>query len=1119
MSYDRYNYQPNFKPVDHLFDDRLRQFTDGGGQFHDLNLPKFYYLEKIGIGGLKSWRVPDVDGKTARPLFKDIDFDNLEWENIGPGYSFGPSWKSFWVKLEIEIPEHWLSHEIIEIDWDSSSEALIYDHKGLPLQAFTGGERNLFRIPHKYRVTDRQTFYIEVACNGMFGNGADGHPDPNRYFRLNHADLGLPNMEARRLFWDFWILGDAAREFPGGRWEKYQAADVCTKIMDAFDPDDVKSVATGRKLAQKLLGTKVDSELVFDEFANNEIRRIDVYGIGNCHIDTAWEWPFAETKRKIVRSWTTQLRLADDYPEYVFVASQMQQFKWLKQYHPEIYSLVKEKYTTNQFLPIGGSWVENDTNLPNGESLLRQFLLGQRYQFNEFGFYSNIFWLPDTFGYSSQIPQICQLVGISRFLTQKLSWNNINQFPLSTFNWKGLDGSQVLVHMPPANTYTAGAHFGDVVRSQQQHKNLRDIPTGLLLFGHGDGGGGPTEEMIEKLRRCRGLSNTAGGLMPTVHLGNTVDDFYEEVLAKSNNGADLPTWVGEMYLEYHRGTYTTQARIKRFMRYGEVKLHDVELVTALASIKSKHYKYPAEKILALWEDLCLCQFHDVVPGSCIGMVYYDEVYPMLDELVANADKLIDEALEVLGGKSTINLDNLTFFNTLPWNRNNELLEISQTQQPELYQLISNDQVSVRDVYEKDTKLVSVSTNDEGKLKLNSIEDIKYPASVTQTSDGQFILSNELIKATISSTGIITSLYDIVNDREVIATESTKQTGDGIVGGNQYLIFDDEPLNFPAWDTELYSLNKFKLLSGGEVTVLSNNKLKSSILVKIKISDRSYLETEISIQGLLASKPDDQDFNYIKFKTFVRWHEKYKFLKVQFPTTVYTATQANYETQFGVTQRPTHWNTSWETAKFEVAHHKFMDLSEFNYGVSVINSSKYGGAIHGNLIRLSLLRSPKAPDDQADMGDHTFEYALYPHKGYLGSDTVKLGYNFNYKIEKHLFEDPASSFSKLINSIKLEAPENLILSHIKRGENDYDVNQYEAYKTQSTEKSIVLRIYESLGGATSGLLKFGPILKVAKVFKTNGLEEEGVEVEFNDKYELPISLKAFDVVTYKVVLKD
>ena len=257
MGYENFNHQPNFKPIDHLYEARLRQFTDTGGQYPSLNLPKFYDIHRTEIGNLQTWKVPDdKEGRTQRPLFRDIKFDEVSWEHIGLGYNFGPSWKTFWVKFHLDIPQDWLKYEGLEIEWDSSSEALIYDANGLPLQAFTGGDRNLFEIPDKFRKTGRQLFYIEVACNGMFGNGADGEPNPNRYFRLNKAHLVVPNLEARRLFWDFWILGDAAREFPGG-WQKYQAADVCTKIMNAFDPENVDSIKECRKLATKLLGDKI----------------------------------------------------------------------------------------------------------------------------------------------------------------------------------------------------------------------------------------------------------------------------------------------------------------------------------------------------------------------------------------------------------------------------------------------------------------------------------------------------------------------------------------------------------------------------------------------------------------------------------------------------------------------------------------------------------------------------------------------------------------------------------------------------------------------------------------------------------------------------------------------
>lgn len=1093
MSYQKYNYQPNFKPIDHIYELRLRQFTDGGGQYHSLNLPKFYDIKRMDIPDLKVWKVPDgKNGETQRPIFKDIDFDSIEWSDARKGDNFGPSWKTFWFKFTITLPQDWLDlKQEIDIDWECNNEGLIYNSKGIPLQAFSGGgERTIFKFPSEYLKPEPQLFYLEISCNGMFGISDNGDVDPNRYFRLDRADLVLPNVEARSLFYDFWILSDAARELPNG-WQKYQAGLVCNEIMNTFDPDNVDSIKECRKLATKILGDKINSHKVFDEFGSLD-KTIDVFAVGNCHIDTAWLWPFAETKRKIVRSWTTQLKIADEYPEYIFVASQMQQFKWLKEYHPEIFKQVKDKFTINQFLPVGGSWVENDTNMPNGESLIRQFLLGQRFQREEFGLYASIYWLPDTFGYSSQIPQICHQAGIEKFLTQKLSWNNINQFPLTTFNWCGIDGSQILVHMPPANTYTASAHFGDVVRSQHQHKNLRDVPTGLMLYGHGDGGGGPTEEMVEKIRRERGLANKTAAI-PTVHLGKTVEDFYDHLLDNSDQGSSLPTWRGEIYLEFHRGTYTTQADVKKWVRLLEVKVHDLEWVATMVSLTSPTYKYPAREIRDIWEDLCLCQFHDVIPGSCIGMVYYEEVKPMLKKNLAAVDKLTDTALAELDKDGK---ENPRWLNTLPWERN-ELVEVDSKH--EFFNHPETKKVG-------EIGLLSVNTS----TGVNKVRDIKYPASIEKAGDA-YVLTNESIKAEITSDGIITSLYDIINKREVIDTTKTKQTGTDVIGGNQYLLFDDEPLTYPAWDTELYSLEKFKFLKGGEVVKVVNNSLKSSMTVKHTISKDSYIETEISLEGLVDAK-DGSSNNFVKFKTNVEWHETYKFLKVQFPTTIYTAAEASYETQFGITKRPTHYNTTWDVAKFEVCHHKFMDLSEYNYGVSIINNCKYGGSIHGNLIRLSLLRSPKAPDNIADMGHHEFEYAIFPHKKDLNMDVVKLGYNFNYKLDK-VVTSPT-----IMDAINFES-DSIILSHLKRSEDDEDIHLEKNIPIKNEgSKSFILRFYESLGGSCTGTVKLDDsIFSIAKVIKVNGIEDELEEVVFeNNQFE--VSCRGFEICSFKIVLK-
>lgn len=1097
MGYDAINLQPVFKPIDNLFLNRLHHFIDEGA-YRQINLPKFYDHERLDLNtetiDLKVWKVPDESGKTARPLFRDINFDKIEWLNAGKGDSFGPSWKTFWFKIEWKIPESWLAAaEEIHFDWDCSNEGLIYDTAGIPLQAFTGGERTLFKLPKKYRKAGKQRFYLEIACNGMFGNGDGGVPDPNRYFRLSKCDLVYPDINARRLHWDFLIIGDAARELGLGA-NKYQAALIATEIMDTFDANDRSSIVKCRKIASKFVGTDIDSDEVFHV---NPLKKIDVYGVGNCHIDTAWLWPFAETRRKIVRSWTTQLKIADEYPEYIFVASQMQQFKWLKQDHPEMLKQIKKKFTTNQFLPIGGSWVENDTNMPGGESLIRQFLLGQRWLIDEFGAPSTVFWLPDTFGYSSQIPQICQISGIEKFLTQKLSWNNINNFPLSTFNWKAIDGSQVLVHMPPDNTYTAEANFGDVVRSLLQHKNLRDVPTGLLLYGHGDGGGGPTEEMLEKLRRCRGVSNTNAAI-PSVHVGNTVEEFYDDVLERSDNGKTLPTWTGEIYLEFHRGTYTTQADVKKWMRLSEIKMHDLELLTTLLSITTD-YKYPTTAIHDLWEDIALCQFHDVLPGSCIGMVYYEEVKPMLTKVLKKLEELTTDALKYFKKEKRAGLIGV---NTLPWDRT-ELISVPKEQ---IRSLKFDNRL--HKIEEEGLVKFGYETQSGTFLKKG---DLKYAASITEVEGKEFILTNGLLRAKISQNGEVKSLYDLKADREIIDQTKTKQTG-GV--GNQFVIFDDAPLSFPAWDTEIYSLNKFSFLSKGEILSVSSNPLESKLVVKHVISNESSIQTTISLQGI-SEDTNIPHNNFLKFSCHVEWHEFYKFLKVQFPVTIHTPQYALYETQFGITQRPTHYNTTWDVAKFEVCHHKFMDLSEYNYGVSILNDSKYGASVHGNLMRLSLLRSAKAPDDQADMGVHDFEYALYPHRGGLGPDVVKLAHNFNYKL-LHAFGSPKES-RMLTDSISLSGDESLVLSAIKRSENDEDVNIHENIEVENKgQKSAIIRVYESLGGYSTGRVVFKN-LNVDQVFRTNALEEKEKELELLDG-SIKIALRGFEIATYKVVFK-
>jgi alpha-mannosidase len=868
----------------------------------------------------------------SRPSFKEATSHDFRETHVGE--SFGPSWATHWFRVKLRIPDWQAKEERLELQWDANNEGMIWTEKGEVVHGLTGGgERTEWILPHSWRDGKWHTFYIEMACNGMFGNavGDSIQPPPDdRHYQLWKADIIAVNLDARALDVDFWEIADAAREFPEDSWEQHKALDVCNRIMDAFIAGDGSKDALKkcREIAREYIGN-VDTSKIYEN-GKPEL----ITAIGHCHIDTCWLWPWAETKRKVARSWSNQIDLINRYPEHRFCASQAQQYQWLKMYYPDLFDRVKEKVKEGTFQPIGGSWVEHDTNMPGGESLTRQFLYGQRFFEGHFGKRCQTFWLPDTFGYSPQIPQLCRLAGMSRFFTQKLSWNNINNFPHTTFNWVSLDGSQVLCHMTPAETYTAEAHFGDVKRSITQHKSMDQDASSLLVFGKGDGGGGPTFQHIEKLRRLRGMADVTGRL-PRLKMGDSVDDFFSRLEKKAENGTDFVTWYGELYFELHRGTYTTQANNKRNNRKAEFLLRDLEWLATLASIrdtvtgeKSK-YKYPKKEIDFMWEGVLLCQFHDCLPGSSIEMCY-DDSDKLYAEIFKTGEKCIIDAMSALGFDHDGN-GSPVYLNTLPWART-ELVQLPiKTETP---------------------KYAIASTPVPGVAHATPVDGAtQKPASIRMVKEGVFELSNGRYNLTVTN-GVITSLYDLAAKREVISK-----------GGkaNQFVIFDDKPLYWQAWDVEVYHLDSRKELHPAKSTIKENGPHRVSVVSETKISEHSWLKSTVSLSASV-----DDEYAAVEIDTEVEWHESMKFLKVEFPVDVVN-TEASYEMQYGHIKRPTHYNTTWDMAKFEVCCHKWADLSEATYGVSILNDSKYGFATCGNLMRLSLLRAPKAPDAHADMG--------------------------------------------------------------------------------------------------------------------------------------------------------
>lgn len=1056
--------KPVGKWIENIYKERLDQFRNGG-QYESQNVIGMIN-EAVASGEphvkLSVWDAPGQ----SRPKFEEAT--SHQFQPTGIGAWFGPAWSTHWFKVQLKIPKHMLKADLLELHWNAGNEGMVWTEDGNPIQGLSEQQREEWVIPDSFRDGEEHIIYIEMACNGMFGAapGGDGiqPPDPNKYFLLSKADIVAVNPEARQLYIDHWLIGDAAREFPQESWEQHRALKVATDMMEAFEAGNKESILKARKIAREYLGD-VNSHKVYDSG-----KEALVYGIGHCHIDTCWLWPWAETRRKTARSWSNQCDLMDRYPELHFAVSQAQQYKWLKEDYPYVFDRIKKKIKDGRFHPIGGSWVEHDTNMPSGESLVRQFLYGQRFFQGNFGERCKTFWLPDTFGYSSQLPQICRLAGMDRFLTQKLSWNNINKFPHTTFNWIALDGTQVICHMPPSETYTAGANFGDVKRSITQHKSMNQDETSLLVFGHGDGGGGPTWEHLEKLRRCRGISDKIG-LLPRVHLGNTVDDFFDKLQEKADQ---FVTWYGELYFELHRGTYTTQANNKLNNRKSETVLRDLELLATIATIKDKNYKYPKKEIDDMWEWTLLCQFHDCLPGSSIEMCYddSDELYAKLFETAYRVRK---EIYKVLGLSETkaASVQDAVVLNTLPWHRK-EIVDINEHEG-------------------------GVACGSGNLLRVHTFKTSsdKKQVSVSKEEDGFFVLENDDLKIKVKD-GAITSMYDRRVGREVIPK-----------GGkaNQFVIFDDKPLYWQAWDVEVYHLESRKELTSEATEIAEEKPHRVSVVTKTKISDKSSMKTTISLSAAIEGQQ-----SHVEVHSEVEWHETMKFLKVEFPVDVRN-TEASYETQFGVVKRPTHYNTTWDMAKFEVCCHRFADLSEHDYGVSILNDSKYGFATVGNLMRLSLLRAPKAPDAHADMGKHHIRWAILPHQGGLGHTTVRRAIEFNNKLT--VLSKPADAATTVTLSscpITVTGSKSLVLDTVKRGEDDEDVSV--GLLPARKGRSVIVRIYDSLGGQARGAVQTS--WDVKKVHKVNILEDDGDEVEFKDgKFE--ITLRPFEVASFRLEL--
>ncbi|GAA5998647.1 alpha-mannosidase [Rhodotorula paludigena] len=1067
---------------------RLDQFE--GGKFPNITDVLFEHRsdDEAHIQ-LEYWSSP---GREKTPFKEAV---RQHFKPAHKGIELGPSWTNHWFRVTIHLPAEWKDAERIQLEFDPSCEAMVFDTEGCPLQGLTGGfaidRRVEFILPKDKRASGYK-YYIETSCNAMFGNGlgeTNGPPDNNRYFRLNSADLVVPRMEAWRLLWDFRVIRDLARNLPERSPLGNKCLEVGNAIMNTFRSSDLSTIAASRALAARVFGGPEWEKEGADVYRGDPGESgVASWAIGNCHIDTGWLWPFSVTRQKTARSWSTQLDLMERYPEHRFVASQAQQFKWLEQDYPLLFQKIKGKVQSGQFLPIGGMWVESDQLLPSGESLARQFIYGQRYFKSRFGSYCRTFWLPDSFGYNAAAPQIARLAGLDFFFTQKTSWSQFNEFPNTSFRWEGQDKTQILVHLCPQNTYTAQASVEDVLNTWRNHKSLQSgAQTGLLTYGNGDGGGGPLAPMLETLRRCRAIANDTaggGGEIPKVHMGATVEQFYEDVLKKSEKGERLPTWTGELYLELHRGTATSHGSMKRNNRKTEILLHDLEYVATLASVfpsrtgagdSASAYRYPKDELDKLWEDMLLLQFHDVLPGSAIGMVYEDaeKIYA---DVTKKANALLESALSALIPHSTplssaelpsssAPLDALVALDPLsPAQPRRELVKVPLAVARAL------EDAAVQRSHDGEAYVLFEGTEGvQGQTVLHKpvgameiAERGHVLAARARTAGDNFVLSTPKLKVTVTPSGRISSIYDKEVERELIL--------EGRTAG--FVIFQDTPLNWDAWDVDAFHLETKKEVNATSVEVVEDGPLRSSLLVTYHLS-KSVVKATISLDAAAPSTKADA-LSLLRFDVQVDWHERHEFLKWEIPLAITpTGDVATYENQFGFCQRSTHRNTTWQRAQFEVCGHRYADVSEFGYGVALLNDSKYGHACEGSTLRLSLLRAATIPDDQQDQGSHQFSFAVLPHRGsFAESDVPAVARFFNYPL--HLRRLPSSSLrshaSALLASPQGRSPftlsgaRNIVLDTIKRGEDDH----FSAAGQGDGTETVVLRLYEAYGGGAGGV---------------------------------------------------
>ena len=1013
-----------------------------------------------------------VKWQTKKKLFmrpEEADLDPMPWERFDSSTDrwFGKD-TYYWFRAQFTVPQSMDQkciflkiHTQIE-EWDDgrNPQFLLF----VDGQAVQGQDMNHREV----RLTDcaeaGRTYTLDLqAYTGILHNEFS--------LKVTAAETDLALM---KLYYDLKAPADAYRynRMPEGRTRSLlvealngavNQLDLRTPHSKAFD----ESVVTAQSY--------IDAHL----YQNPELCGHDeliASCIGHTHIDVAWWWTVSQTREKTARSFSTVLKLMDEYPDYKFMSSQPQLYVFLKERYPEVYAKLKQRVKEGRWIPEGGMWLEADCNLTSGESLVRQFLYGKKFFKDEFGIDSKILWLPDVFGYSGALPQIMKECGIDYFMTTKLAWNQIDKFPHDTFMWKGIDGTGILTHLittPSVGQDVKKTHFttyngmldADAVIGAWDRYQNKDLNNEVLIcYGFGDGGGGPTREMLESSSR---LDKGIAGIPKVVQESPVA--YFERLDERVSKNKRLPVWEGELYFEYHRGTLTSMGRNKKGNRKSELAMMDLELLSVLA--EEKGVSYPKEELERMWKVILLNQFHDILPGSAIHEVY-EVTKKEYEELLCEAEVLEKERLKAIANEG----DGITVVNTLGFERDDLVrlpdgckAEALEDQNGMIYPIQHTKNGAVAAL----KKLPSKGSRVYQKVSLS--EDAKkYNWYSIENEAERKTLETPFYTVVFDENGMIARLYDKKNDREVLKPDQK---------GNRMVMYEDKPMCFDNWDIDMYYTEK-----GWEVSNLSRFEWTDLGPLCVSIE----LERTISNSLIRQTITFYADSAVIRFDTYVDWKEHQHLLKVHFPVDLHTD-EATFDIQFGNLTRKIHQNTSWDEARFESCGQKWMDMSEGHYGVSLLNDCKYGHSAIDGVMTLTLIKSGIEPNPTADQEEHTFTYALYPHaENWRQAKTVQEA----MKLNQPLLSVEGGCVGNESSFVSVDH-QNVILETVKMAE-DSD--------------GVIIRLYESENARTKAHISFEK--EIVSVESCDCIENAKMAVDIKDN-GFDIEIKPYEIQTYRV----